>query len=170
MINHNTLLYDLLDKTLKATFNGAEWVVNYTEGDLSELSRKLNDSTTKYPIIWLQSGYSVERSIAPVLTKIDSCKIFFITKGSTIDRYEKRYDSTYQDVLYPLLVRFDELIRKTKGISASNTDNFTTFPYNDSTDINKGEQKITVTDTWDALLLETGLTISDGCYPQYLIK
>lgn len=173
MINHNILLYDLLDRTMEVTFMGKTLIVNYTEGDLSELSKKLNDSATKYPIIWLQSGYSVERSIQPIQTKIENAKIFFIHKGSQTDRYEKRYATTYQEVLYNLLNKFDKIIRKKKGISASNTDRFTTFPFNDTSQIEsggKGAQKLTVTDLWDALLLETDLVITDQCFPQYLIK
>lgn len=171
MINHNALLYSLLDKTITLSYGGSNWVVNYTEGDLFELTKKLNDSNTKYPIIWLQSGYRVERSKTSRKITLQSCQFFFITKGSTTDLYEKRYNDTYKELLYKLLMIFDEVARKSKGVSLSNTDNFTTYPFNDTSQLNwRKDQKLPITDIWDALELETDLEISTGCYPEFLIK
>lgn len=179
MINHNKLLYDLLDMTIDVDFNGKTWLINYTEGDLFELNRKLINSNTKYPIVWLQSGYRVERNKQGKQTTLNGCKFFFITKGSPTDRYEKRYNNTYEKLLYPALVKFDKLINKTKGLEASNTDNFTTFPFNDTTELSRREtssgaksstQTITVPDIWDAILLETTITISDNCFSQLKIN
>lgn len=179
MINHNLLLYELLDRTITVNFNNKDWLVNYTEGDLYELTTKLNDSKTKYPIIWLQSGYKVERNKIGDATKLLGCKFFFITKGSSTDRYEQRFASTFNEILYKSLLMFDKKIIKSKGIQADNLDEFTTFPFNDTTELNRKErdngsksskQTATITDIWDALLLETNLSISNGCYPQLIIK
>jgi len=170
MINHNKLLYSLLDRTISINFNSKDWVVNYTEGDLYELTKKLDDSKTKYPIIWLQSGYSVERSKTSRKITLKNCKFYFITKGSDTDYYEKRYNSTYKEILYKLLLKFDEVIRKSKGITATDTDSFTTYPFNDTSELNwKKEQILSIIDIWDALELETDLEISIGCYNQFLI-
>ena len=50
MINYNLLIYEILDRKFQINY----WDVNYAEGDLAELSKKLELSETKYPIIWLQ--------------------------------------------------------------------------------------------------------------------
>lgn len=173
MINHNKILYKLLDKTISVDFIGKNWRVNYTEGDLFELVAKLNDSTVKYPIIWLVSDYNVVRKKQEGKTVLENCKLFFISKGSLTDRYEKRFETTYNEVLYKSLSEFDKLIRKRKGISASDTDSFNVFPLND---MNKNEkakeipQLSTVNDIWDALLLNTEISISDDCFPELKIK
>lgn len=177
MINHNLLLYNLFDRTISIDFIGKNWIVNYTEGDLFELSMKLKDSQTKYPIIWLQTGYKVERNKQGEQTSLVGCRFFFITKGSKIDRYEQRFKSTYDEVLYPVLNKFDKLIQNNRGIIASNIDNFTAFPFNDTTELGRKEnngksdnQKATIADIWDAILLETNLTISNSCFPELIIK
>lgn len=63
MINCNLILYDLLDKTINIDFFGDNFIVNYNESDLIELTRVLNSKVTKYPMIWLESGY---RMVEPV--------------------------------------------------------------------------------------------------------
>lgn len=175
MINHNLALYEALDKTMSINAFGGDWVVNYTEGDLFELTKKLDDSNTKYPIIWLQSGYKVARNHQQGQTQLENCKIFFITKGDMHDRYEKRYSTAYDEMLYPLLGKFDKLMRKTAGFFAADTDNFTTFPFNDTTELNrrstqngtKTPQQTAIIDIWDALLLETDITL-DNCQFEHL--
>ena len=44
MINHHLVLYDLLDRTMSVDFGGRTHIANYTEGDLFELSKKLNEA------------------------------------------------------------------------------------------------------------------------------
>lgn len=173
MINHNTLLYNVLDRTISVEFQNNEFVANYTEGDLFELVAKLNDSKTKYPIIWLQTGYSVERRKQEEKTKLIGCKFFLITLGSKTDRYEKRFKSTYENVLYPLLVKTDNVFKKTKGITASDVDSYTAFPLNNLATDEEGKnipQLATIADIWDAVLFETEITISNSCFPELTIK
>ncbi|WP_185269598.1 hypothetical protein [Chryseobacterium bernardetii] len=174
MINHNTLLYQVFDRTIKIDFQNKEWIANYTEGDLSELVKKLEkDSITKYPIIWLQTGYSVERKRQEGTTKLIGCKFFLITLGSKTDRYEKRFSSTYENVLYPLLSKIDKIFSKTKGLIASNEDSYTVFPLNDLANDENGNklpQLAAIADVWDAVLFETDITITDGCFPELIIK
>lgn len=166
MINHNLALYALLDRTLSVNAYGSAWVANYTEGDLFELSKKLNDSKTKYPIIWLQSGYSVERNTLKKTSTLRGCKFFFITLGSKHDRYAKRYGTSYDELLYPLLVGVEKLLARTPGFYMADTNNFTTFPFNDTAELNDLSKKgTTVTgDVWDALLLETSITVDDCAF------
>lgn len=179
MINHNLLLYGVLDRTMNVDFNGKNYTINYTEGDLFEIAAKLKDSSTKYPIIWLQTGYKVQRDKQRRETSLVGCRFFFITLGSKTDRYKQRFESTYNNMLYQCLVKFDKIIRTKKGITASNIDDFVVFPFNDVDELSRreanngsrsAEQSTTITDIWDALLLETDLVISDGCFPQLIIK
>ena len=166
MINHNLALYRLLDRTLSVHAYGSSWVANYTEGDLFELSKKLNDSKTKYPIIWLQSGYSVERDSLSGTSTLTNCRIFFITLGSKHDRYKKRYGSAYDEMLYPLLEGFKKLFGRIKGFTLRANETFTTFPFNDTTELNsaKGGGATVGGDVWDALLLETSITVDDCAF------
>ncbi|WP_278494939.1 hypothetical protein [Chryseobacterium arthrosphaerae] len=174
MINHNTLMYRLLDRTLTVdNFQDQNWIANYAEGDLFELVAKLQDSTSKYPIIWLQTGYSVERRKQEGITKMIGCKIYLITLGSKTARYRNRFESTYDHMLYPLLVEIDKKFMKTKGLAASDNDSYMVFPLNDIAKDDKGNQipQLTaITDVWDAVLFETDITISNDCFPELIIK
>lgn len=173
MINHNELLYRLFDRTLSVTFEGTSFLANYTEGDLFELVAKLQDSNAKYPIIWLQTGYLVERRKQEGKTKMIGCRFFLITLGSKTDRYKKRFQSTYQNVLYPLLTSMDKTFSKTKGIIASDVDSYTVFPLNDIAKDEKGKdypQLTAIADVWDAVLFETDIEITNGCFPELIIK
>lgn len=173
MINHNTLLYQVLDRTITINFQERDWFANYTEGDLFELVAKLEDSTTKYPIIWLQTGYTVERRKQEGITKMVGCRFFLITLGSRTARYKNRFESTYDHMLYPLLVEIDKKFMKTKGLAASDNDSYMVFPLNDIAKAENGKaipQLTAITDVWDAVLFETDITISDGCFPDLIIK
>lgn len=167
-------MYQVLDRTIKVKFQNKEWFANYTEGDLSELVVKLEkNSETKYPIIWLQTNYSVERNKQAETTKMIGCKFFLITLGSKTDRYKKRFESTYGNVLYPLLSKIDKVFEKQRGITASNEDSYMVFPLNDlATDENgnKLPQLTTIADVWDALLFETDIEITNSCFPDLIIK
>ena len=177
MINHNILLDNLLDGTLKQSYNGREFTVNFTEGDLFEFTAALMDENTKYPHIWLQTGYVVGEGTTDRETTLKSCRFFFITKGSMNDRYKKRFRDTYQNVLYPLLAKFKKLIKKQNGISISGDWNFTVLPLNDADELNSKDegrrrkpQTVTTGEIWDAIVLEIDLNISDGCFPDLIIK
>lgn len=169
MINHNLALYSLLDRTLKVNAYGEDWVVNYTEGDLFELTKKLNDSKTKYPIIWLQSGYKVRRDALSDVSHLEGCRIFLITLGSTHDRYKERYGSAYDEMLYPILMGMEKRFNKAVGFRLDGESSFTTFPFNDTTELVRREagdktytqSTTTAGDIWDALLLEVNIEIND---------
>lgn len=89
MINHNLLLYSLLDRKFSIEFNQNNWTVNFTEGDLFELNKKLLKSDVKYPIIWLQSGYTVQDYVHGNKVDLLNCSFFLITKGDKHDFYKK---------------------------------------------------------------------------------
>ena len=174
MINHNTLMYKLFDRTLTVeNFQDQSWIANYAEGDLFELVAKLKDSTSKYPIIWLQSGYTVERRKQEGITKMTGCKIYLITLGSKTARYKNRFQTTYDHMLYPLLTKIDKKLMKTRGITASDNDSYMVFPLNDIAKDDNGNlipELTAITEVWDAVLFETDITISDGCFPELIIK
>ena len=93
MINCNLILYDLFDKTINIDFFGDNFIVNYNESDLIELTRVLNSKVTKYPMIWLESGY---RMVEPVnrgnkTLLLQGCRFFLITKGSQTDYPKTRF-------------------------------------------------------------------------------
>lgn len=173
MINHNKLLYQILDRKLNVVFNNNQYTSNYTEGDIFELVAKLNDSAAKYPIIWLQTGYTVERRKTEEKTKLIGCRFFIITLGSKTDRYIKRFESTYDNILYPLLNSMDKTFNKTRGITASDIDTYTVFPLNDLAKDEEGKnipQLTAIAEVWDAVLFETDITISNSCFPELKIK
>ena len=177
MINCNLILYDLLDKTINIDFFGDNFIVNYNESDLIELTRVLNSKVTKYPMIWLESGY---RMVEPVnrgnkTLLLQGCRFFLITKGSQTDYPKTRFSTTYNELLYTLKEKFIDKIRKSKGISISGT-NFTStsLPFNSVSEIltryrtnnydNDSERDNVSTDIWDAIVIECDLLIKTNCY------
>lgn len=178
MINHNTLMYSLLDRTITVeNFQDKDWTANYTEGDLFELVAKLKESKSQlpqsYPIIWLQSGYTVERRKQEGITKMVGCKIYLITLGSKTARYKNRFQTTYDHMLYPLLEKIDKKFNKTKGIKAADNDSYMVFPLNDIAKDENGTpipELTAITEVWDAVLFETDITITDDCFPELKIK
>ena len=178
MINHNLLFYDLYDRSFSINFNQTDFVVNYTEGDLFELNKKLLMSTTKYPIIWLQTGYRVSESRLGRSIELQNCNFFLITKGDQHDLYKKRYETNYQKMLFPLYENFKEVIRLTRGIDILNdTIDFVELPFNDVSELTARDglkrkpENATVTDIWDAIVIEgLNLKINEDCFPQHKIQ
>lgn len=176
MINHNLLLYSLFDRQFSVEFNGKSWTVNYTEGDLFELNKKLLLAETKYPIIWLQTGYRVSEHRNSAKLEMKGCSFFLITKGDQHDLYKKRYETNYQEMLFPLYESFKEVIRKTRGIEILNdTIDFMELPFNDVAELATRDklkpQRATVPDVWDAIVIEgLNLKINEDCFPQFKIK
>ena len=180
MINHNVLLHDLLDQNeeLKTTFLDTDWIPNYAEGDLYELWIELQSKKIKYPMLWLQSGYVVSENRLSRKVKLEGLKFFVITKGSQTDLYKQRYRTTYQNIVYPLKDKIIKGFEYGKGFTISDDTKFTTFPFNDISELNAKEarygsyatrQTSTTPDIWDALLLEFDLTIDAGCWPEYKV-
>lgn len=180
MINHNLLLYSLFDRQFSVEFNMQCWDVNYTEGDLFELNKKLQLSNTKYPIIWLQTGYRVSEYVLGRKLELSNCRFFIITKGDKHDLYKKRYETNYQKMLFPIYEKFKKTFIKTKGIEILNDKiDFIELPFNDvseltSRDGNYGKtrppESATVPDIWDAIVIEgLNIRINEDCFPQFKI-
>ncbi|NAW50778.1 hypothetical protein GNY06_05065 [Elizabethkingia argentiflava] len=163
---------------MEVIFLGKTWRINFAEGDLNELWRILLVSERKYPIVWLQSGYVVHENHLNPIILLQDCKFFFITKGDSNDFYKKRYQTTFQEILYPMKDLFFKNMNRSKGISLSEKNSFVTFPFNDVSELESrsiihGSQKAlessTAPDYWDALLLNISISINTGCYPEYKI-
>lgn len=174
MINHHELLRSLLDQTINSKYKDKDYLVNYTEADLFELWKVLKSKKRKYPIIWLQTGYRVSQDVRGMKTNLDNLRLMFITLGSADDFYQRRFTDTYEEILYPLLHSFLEKIRNTAGIRLTHDNySFSALPFNDvsALDIrysdygNKAKSETTtLPDIWDAVLLETSLTIDNECH------
>lgn len=179
MINHNEILNDLLNETISVEYNGKSFVNNFIEGDIFQVWEVLDHKKTKYPLIWLQSGYSVKENLLPGNNRkeLSNCNFYLITKGDRIDFNSKRYTDTYKFILYPLLEKFKRIFYKSKGVNMSNEYEYITFPFNDISELSAKEpkgksvvQNAALSDIWDAIYLNVGLTINEDCYPEYKIK
>lgn len=177
MINHNELLDNLLDGKITVTYNGKDFINNFIEGDIFQVWEVLASKKTKYPLIWLQSGYRVTENNLPGnnVKTLNDCNFYLITKGDLHDFNEKRYLDTYKSILYPMLEKFKKLCYDSKGVVMADEYSYITFPFNDIEELQKKEaknrpQKSTLSDIWDALYLTTDLSIKEGCYPQFKIK
>ena len=62
MINHNLLLESLLHNQITINYMDGELIAKFSEGDLYEIWSVLQKAETKYPFIWLQSGYKITES------------------------------------------------------------------------------------------------------------
>jgi len=177
MVNHNEILRSLLDKKVSILYNGNSNLNTFIEGDIFEVWKVLNTSKTKYPLIWLQSGYTVKHTNLPGNYKVvlENCNFYLITKGDKTDFYEKRYGDTYQRMLYPLLERFKSLVSKSKGVVLGQDYEFITFPFNNQDGLNdkankSNPQTATLSDIWDAIYLRVDISINGDCYPEFKIN
>lgn len=179
MVNHNEILNDLFNRTISVEYNSKTFVSNYIEGDIFQVWEVLSHSKTKYPLIWLQSGYRIKENALPGNNKkhLPDCSFYLITKGDETDFNSKRYTDTYKSILYPLLEKFKDKIDKSDGVNMDDEYTYITFPFNDIAELMSKEsngkskpQKSTLSDIWDAVYLNVGLTINEGCYPNYKIK
>ena len=150
MINHNLLLYSLFEDAFKVSFKGKEYTANYGEADLFELWKLLQSKKQKYPVIWLQTGYSVVHDVKGQKTKLKGMRFFFITLGSEHAFYKDRFKSTFEEDNY----------------------SFVSLPFNDISELasrerdygnKRGSQTTTTPDIWDAIVLDISLNIDNEC-------
>jgi hypothetical protein len=176
MVNHNEILESLLSGSISIDYNGKSWANNFIEGDIFQLWEVLSTKKTKYPLIWLQSGYTVKESNLPGNNQknLENCNFYLITKGDSHDLNKKRYIDTYKYIIYPLLEKFKSVVSKSKGIRLGNDYEYVTFPFNNVSELeNKSSrskpQTSTLSDIWDALYLNVDITINGDCYPEFKI-
>ncbi|WP_312394773.1 hypothetical protein [Chryseobacterium sp.] len=176
MISHNLVLYDLLDRKMEVEAWGKNFVINYMEGDLYELAKKLEEynrsNVLKFPLIWLVEGYDTKRNHLERKTTLEDCQILFITSAELNDRNQKRFSTTYKDLLYKVLSMFYEKVIKTSGISCDNVDRIRVYPLKDMMEESKptASGDPVLSGVWDALSLTTTIEIKNECFPQFEIK
>lgn len=177
MINHNEILRAQFNKTIKVNYGGKDWAVNYIEGDIFQVWSVLSHENTKYPLIWLQSGYTVKENdlIGNNKKILEDCNFYLITKGDPYDFNSVRYSDTFKNMLYPLLEKFKKSIAKSKGLAMGTEYEYITFPFNNVSELNEKKglkanpQSTTTPDIWDAIYLNTTITISEDCYLEFKI-
>ena len=177
IFNHHKLLKNIFNDSISIEHRGINFCVNFHEADLFELNKILVNSRTKYPLIWLETGYREQHRIQGSEVKLNNCNFIFVTKGDSTDRFSKRYDTSFNDILYPLVAKFEEKIKKTSGISFDRDyHELISLPFNDVSELavrsraKRNPENVPLTDIWDALILETDLSISPDCFPQFIIK
>ena len=178
MINHNLLLEDLIHNQITINYNDGELIAKFSEGDLYEIWSVLQKAETKYPFIWLQSGYKITESSNPGNNslKLENLKFFIITKGDKNDRYKTRHKTTFELILHPTKKQFIELLKGKKGITISYDYSFVTFPFNNMAELSSRENKkesqnTTIQDVWDAIYIEIpSIIINKNCFSEYEVK
>lgn len=178
MINHNLLLESLLHNQITINYNDGELIAKFSEGDLYEIWSVLQKAETKYPFIWLQSGYKITESTNPGNSslKLENLKFFIITKGDKNDRYKTRHKTTFELILHPTKKQFIELLKGKKGITISDDYSFVTFPFNNMAELSSRENKkeyqnTTIQDVWDAIYIEIpSIIINKNCFSQYEVN
>lgn len=181
MINHNMLFDCLFDRTIEVCFNGGKWKANYVMGDLFELEKELSMKETKYPIIWLKSGFNVSERLMGREVTLSNCTFGLITIGDANDLYKTRFKTNYEGMLYPLYEKFKEVFKKNRGIRiASETIDSVEYPFNNVSELlardrdlgrKRNGQTATIQDIWDAIFIDNlSITINEDCYPQFKIK
>ena len=177
IFNQHKLFDFLLNQTMSINYKANSFKINFHEADLFELNKNLVSARTRYPLIWLETGYKEQHRIQGSELKLLNCSFVFITKGDTVDNYSKRYQTSFNDILYPLVAKFEEKIKKTMGISFDREyHDLISLPFNDVSELaarsraKRNPEKVPLTDIWDALILETDLSISPECFPQFIIK
>ena len=160
---------------MSVDYDGKNWKVHFYEADIFELNKILLSAERKYPLIWLQTGYEKRERINGGRFELQNLSFFIITKGDQTDRYKKRFATSFEEILYPILGDFLSTIRNASGISfGSETYKTTDLPFNNVADL-ISRQKIkpettTVTDIWDAVIVDMNLTVNPDCYPEYFIN
>ena len=175
MIFHHLLLKKTFDQTINVTYGSGFYPVYFYEADIFELNKVLLSAKTKYPLIWLQTGYQKKERIQGSRIELKNLSFFIITKGDQIDRYDKRFATSFNDIIYPIIDKFLTIIKRESGFGFGSDDYTTTdLPFNDVAELiarQKAKPQTTaVPDIWDATILDIDLTVIPDCYPEYFIN
>jgi hypothetical protein len=182
IFNQHLFLKELLHRTINVNFNSKDFSANFYEADLLELNKVLLNTQTKYPLIWLETGYREQHRLQGGELKLAKCNFIFVTKGDKTDYFSKRYETSFNEILYPLFSKFEEKINQTHGISfETEYHEIISLPFNDVTELSaktrsvdgvskSAKQSQPLIDIWDALILTTDISINTDCHPQFKIK
>lgn len=176
IFNHHLLLKEKFDRTISVDFQNRYFQTNFYEADLFELNKVLMAAEQKYPLIWLQTGYQKKERIQGGRIELNNLSFFIITKGDQTDRYDKRFATSFDEIIYPIIDKFLNIIKRESGFGFGSDDYTTTdLPFNDVAELMTRQQKAkpqttTVPDIWDATILDIDLTVNTDCYPEYFIN
>lgn len=176
IFNHHLLLKKTFDQKINVMYSSGCFPVYFYEADLFELNKVLLSAKTKYPLIWLQTGYQKKERIQGSRIELNNLSFFIITKGDQTDRYDKRFATSFDSIIYPIIDKFLNIIRRESGFGFGSDDYTTTdLPFNDVAELMTRQQKAkpqttAVPDIWDATILDIDLTVNPDCYPEYFIN
>ncbi|BAQ84155.1 hypothetical protein [uncultured Mediterranean phage uvMED] len=167
---HKTLRSILHDRIEISFGMVSNRTVNYGEGDLKELVKILSKKQEKYPMLWLSNDFVVNTPVRRGVSRISVDLTFFVmVDGSKTDLYYKRFEEKYENIIYPVVEAFIEIINKEKGVSVLNDTSLpiSDFPYNDVNSFNvPKDQTMTINDIWDATKFTTTLQFSPECFEE----
>lgn len=172
VFNVHKVLHSILSERIVMHFEDiSNRVVNYGEGDLKELNKVLTHKQEKYPILWLSSDFTTPTPLKKSVTRIDIDLTFFvIVDGSKTDYYRKRYAEKYEDIIYPVIEAFQEVITETKGVQILLDDdylNISDYPYNNTNSFDSPKSEtMTINDIWDATKFTTKLRFTPECFKE----
>ena len=174
IFNHHLLLDETFNK-MSVDYDGKNWKVHFYEADIFELNKILLSAERKYPLIWLQTGYEKRERINGGRFELQNLSFFIITKGDQTDRYNRRFATSFANILYPILDKLLITIKRESGFGfGSETQKTTDLPFNDVAELISRQkikpQATAVPDIWDALILDIDLTVNPDCYPEYFIN
>lgn len=157
--NRFSEMFDYLPALLDADDNPHNIVFEF--GDQKELLAFLKESegqSEPYPLIWLQ--YPYEENHQKTRVEIKNMVLVFAVKTNVEMFNRERFETTFGEVLFPLLDNVKKLFRLANIIDTDNTYRMVKFPNYSATE--EGDEQV-VFDTWDALKITFDCTINNWC-------
>lgn len=141
--------------------NGGSFQPVFKAGDHKELLAffKQSQGNSNYPLVWLDMPYE-EEHINRGLVKIDRLNFILAVETNSQMLYAERIDTTFKNVLIPLLDNVIDLFRVSNVIAHDN--NFIITKFGNYSDEPQGEES-GFTDIWDAIKLTVNITINNNC-------
>lgn len=148
-------------------------IVNYGEGDLKELVKIISNKESKYPFLWLKHDFQTPVPLTKGVTRLDVDLDFLIlVDGSKNDLYYKRFEDKYENIIYPIIEAFLEVINLEKGVKVLYDQNdayslVSDYPFNDtnSFDLSKDETSA-INTVWDATTFPISLRFNPSCFKE----
>ena len=148
-------------------------LVNYGEGDLKELVKIISKKESKYPFLWLKHDFQTPIPLQRGITRIDvDLEFLILVDGSKTDLYYKRFEDKYENIIYPIIEAFMEIMNNEKGVKIIyDTNNpyslASDFPFNDTNnfDLSK-EETSTINAVWDATIFPIKLRFHPDCFKE----
>lgn len=117
ILNIHNILWDTFNESIELYYNNQTFMVSYGEGDYKELVRRIQNTRSPYPMLWLSSGFSFEFGIYKKASSfIADLEFIVLAEGSLTASHTDRYFDKYTPVIYPVVEAFTEVIRKTEGL------------------------------------------------------